>query len=135
MATRSRIAIEKEDGSVYSIYCHWDGYPEHNGVVLQDNYQDREKVEKLIALGDISILCKNIEPKGEHTFDNPEKDVVVAYHRDRGEALNKASYHTSKTSYFKDDIEEYGYLFTKENEWVYVEGYGSRKPKSCAKID
>jgi hypothetical protein len=26
MATRSRIAIENQDGTVQSIYCHFDGY-------------------------------------------------------------------------------------------------------------
>ena len=28
MATRSRIAIELSDGTVKSVYCHWDGYPD-----------------------------------------------------------------------------------------------------------
>jgi hypothetical protein len=28
MATRSRIAIENQDGTVTSIYCHFDGYIE-----------------------------------------------------------------------------------------------------------
>ena len=40
MATRSRIAIEKENGTVESIYCHWDGYPENNGRILVENYTD-----------------------------------------------------------------------------------------------
>ena len=133
MATRSRIAIEREEGTVYSIYCHFDGYPEHNGAVLQKHYQDRSKVEKLIALGDISILDREIEPKGEHSFENPETGVVVAYHRDRGDELRKAKLHKDKASYFKSDVEEYGYLFTKEGEWKYVEGDGSRQPQSCAK--
>ncbi len=34
MATRSRIAIENQDGSVTSVYCHWDGHIETNGVEL-----------------------------------------------------------------------------------------------------
>lgn len=134
MATRSRIAIEREDGSVWSIYCHWDGYPEHNGRVLQEHYQDRAKVERLIALGSLSSLRPNVEPKGEHSFEKPEDDATVAYHRDRGESLSKAEYHSDKSAYFKSDVEEYGYLFTKEGEWKYVEGYGSRRPKSCAAI-
>ena len=49
MATRSRIAIENQDGTVKSIYCHWDGYISHNGKISFENY-DREKLEKLIFL-------------------------------------------------------------------------------------
>lgn len=72
MATRSRIGIEKENGIIYSIYCHWDGYPAYNGRILLENYTNREKVEGLIALGDISVLGKELAP-GEgvdHSFDN-----------------------------------------------------------------
>jgi hypothetical protein len=133
MATRSRIAIEREDGSVRSIYCHHDGYPEHNGAVLHNHYQDRNKVERLIALGDISSLSEKVEPTGPHSFNSPERGVVVAYHRDRGEDLRNADYHMSKTTYFKGDIEEFGYIFTKENEWVYA-SYGDRRPRKCSEI-
>ena len=34
MGTRSRIGIRNADDSVDSIYCHWDGYPDHNGRLL-----------------------------------------------------------------------------------------------------
>lgn len=128
MATRSRIAIENPDGSVKSIYCHWDGYPEHNGRILNDHYQERKKVESLIELGSISILDENVDPTGPHSFENPQDGVTVAYHRDRGEAYRKPDGHRNSESYFKGDIEEYGYLFTKENEWVYV-SYSDRRPR------
>jgi hypothetical protein len=132
MATRSRIAIERPDGSVSSIYCHNDGYPEYNGKVLHEHYQDREKVERLIGLGDISYLEEKVEPAGQHTFNSPESGVVVAYHRDRGEDLRKAN-HTDRVDYVEGDIEEFGYLFTKENEWVFV-SYSNRHPRKCSEI-
>ena len=56
MGTRSRIGIELPDGQVRSVYCHWDGYPEHNGRILIQHYTQREDVEKLIAGGSISSL-------------------------------------------------------------------------------
>jgi hypothetical protein len=59
MATRSRIAIENQDGTVTSIYCHFDGYIDGVGKILQENYNTREKMEQLIDLGDISSLGKN----------------------------------------------------------------------------
>ena len=116
MATRSRIGIENENGTVSSIYCHWDGYPEHNGKVLKEHYTDRSKVEQLIELGDISSLRE-------------EPGVTVAYHRDRGEDFQEARVDKNPERYFTSDIEEYGYLFTKNGEWVYVH-YTDRSPKS-----
>jgi len=129
MATRSRIGIENENGTVSSIYCHWDGYPEHNGKVLKEHYTDRSKVEQLMELGDISSLNEEVVPSDEHTFDKPQPGVTVAYHRDRGEDFQEARVDKNPESYFTSDIEEYGYLFTKNGEWVYVH-YTDRSPKS-----
>jgi len=125
MATRSRIGIENADGSVQSVYCHWDGYPSNNGQILHDHYQDRDKVEKLIALGSISSLDKEIDAPEGHTFENPASGVTVAYHRDRGETHSVKNNISSK-AFFMQDIEEYGYLFTKENKWVIKDGYSAK---------
>jgi len=118
MATRSRIAIELADGSVESIYCHWDGYPEHNGRLLTDHYTLPEKVQGLIDLGDISYLAPILEPTDAHSFNKPEDGVVVAYGRDRGETGVGKKIHGSVPDFFNGDIEEYGYLFTQEGEWL-----------------
>jgi hypothetical protein len=56
MATRSLIAMVKEDKSIQVIYCHWDGYPEYVGLQLQLNYRDKETIQKLMDLGDRSTL-------------------------------------------------------------------------------
>jgi hypothetical protein len=142
MATRSRIGIENEDGTVSSIYCHWDGYPSHNGKVLIAHYSDREKLEELIALGAISCLKENVKPvepmpdiigvrmlksfkvipKSVHSFDTPQEGVTIAYHRDRGEALQEARIDDSIEAYAESDYEEYGYVFTKYSEWKVVDG-------------
>ena len=42
MATNSRISFERPDGTVRSIYCHWDGYPEGVGAALQANFNTYE---------------------------------------------------------------------------------------------
>lgn len=124
MGTRSRIAIEREGGSVESIYCHWDGYPSYNGRILLEKYGDRTKVEALIALGDISSLGEEVEPKdlSQHSYDTPEKGVTVAYHRDRGQRKNGPNYHLDRDHFVQGDVEEYGYLFTKEGEWIQIKG-------------
>jgi hypothetical protein len=130
MATRSRIAIEKEDGTVESIYCHWDGYPENNGRILVENYKDHEKVQALIDLGDISSLAPNVEadPDTGHTFNDPVDGVVVAYSRDRGEKGVGKKHHGCVPDFFNGDIEEYGYLFTQEGQWLVKSGYRKSNP-------
>ena len=60
MSTRSYIGIKNGDKVKY-IYCHSDGYLSYNGVFLNAFYRNIEKVEKLIALGDISAIGYNVE--------------------------------------------------------------------------
>jgi hypothetical protein len=124
MATRSRIAIERETGTVNSIYCHWDGYPSHNGKILTEHYTDRAKVYSLINLGDISSLAVNLEPgEGEtHSFEKPVNGVTVAYHRDRGEEYTSPTVHLDRNAFMASDVEEFGYLFTKEGDWFVIDG-------------
>jgi len=111
MATRSRIAIETQDG-IISIYCHWDGHIETNGKILFENY-DREKTEQLIALGNISSLDTTIE-------------TTIAYHRDWKEDLMQKLYLGVEDLYeYGFEVgEEYVYCLTKDNVWL-VGKYGS----------
>jgi hypothetical protein len=135
MATRSRIGIQNEDGSVNSVYCHWDGYPENNGDILVVHYKEREKVQKLIGLGSLSSLAPEIDAPEGHSFENPVPGVTVAYHRDRGEPMQMKQ-HISPENFFASDIEEYGYLYTLEGEWLVKSGYSSKtsKPQKLASI-
>ena len=52
MGTRSTIALEFADGTVEQVYCHWDGYLDHNGAILKEHYSDPYKLRELIDLGD-----------------------------------------------------------------------------------
>ena len=120
MATRSRIGMEQPNGEVRSIYCHWDGYPEGVGATLKEHYTNPEKVEALIALGDISVLGRFVDvniPGVVHTFDKPAPCVTVAYHRDRGEEFRAPRVDSSVEAFSRSDIEEYGYVFTQSGEW------------------
>jgi hypothetical protein len=107
MATRSRIAIENQDGSVTSIYCHWDGYIKSNGVILNEKYNTKDKVEALIALGDISSLDETI-------------DRTVAYHRDQDDDLIQTPFNNVEELFedgFRSGV-EYIYCFTKDGIWL-----------------
>lgn len=84
MGTRSRIAVMHGD-NCKSVYCHWDGYLEHNGVILQEHY-DSAKANNLVALGDLSALAPEIDPGNDnHSFEQPKKGVCIFYGRDRKE--------------------------------------------------
>jgi hypothetical protein len=114
MATRSRIGIKNPDGTVKSVYCHWDGYPDYNGRILCAHYATREAAEALIALGSISSLRERLAPdEGEvHNFDNPKRDITIAYHRDRGEDLEIEDY---------SDVERY-YMSTTDYRYLFSDG-------------
>jgi len=94
MGTRSRIGV-MHGNVVKSVYCHWDGYLEHNGEILLKHY-DSVKANELVSLGDLSSLRPNIGVKHAFsTFDltDAEKEAYEAEHgesctfygRDRGE--------------------------------------------------
>ena len=68
MATRSLIGKLNEDGTITNIYCHFDGYPERNGVILQEYYSTPFKVDQLLALGNLSVLSEQIGEKQD--FDS-----------------------------------------------------------------
>ena len=91
MGTRSRIGVMHGD-KVKSIYCHWDGYLEHNGRILHESY-DSAKANQLVALGDMSSLQADIGEK--HAFSKHDvpgietrahnENWCTFYGRDRGE--------------------------------------------------
>ena len=70
MGTRSRIGIELPDHTVVSVYCHWDGYVEHNGRILVEHYLNREDVQELIDGGSMSTL----RTRGTWDHSSPLRD-------------------------------------------------------------
>ena len=78
MGTRSTIALEYADGTIEQVYCHWDGYFDHNGKILQENYTDPFKLQKLIAGGDMSTLSEDVEGCEFYTARG-EKRVIRRY--------------------------------------------------------
>lgn len=127
MGTRSRIGVMHGD-VCKSVYCHWDGYLEYNGKILQEHY-DSSKANFLVALGDLSSLGQYIQAAEglEHTFDKPVKDVCVFYGRDRGE--KNVDFKVDHN--FEDFMNrvtgcgaEYYYIM-KDGEWYVGDNYGS----------
>jgi len=129
MATRSRIGITLDDGSILSAYHHWDSYPEWLGRILKTHYNTRDKASELIDGGDMSSCwsdaCWETKlPVGEY---GPE------YYTQRGESLenNAPQLHKDLNEFLvhTDDMcgGEYAYQFIN-GEWVcYQVGYAVDK--------
>lgn len=110
MGTRSTISVEHADGTVSSVYCHFDGYHDGVGKELRDNHNSLIQAEALVALGDLSTVCSE----------------VVSYHRDRGEDWDdvKPAVFTSKDDLleaitYEEYGQEYDYLFS-DGSWYAV---------------
>ena len=155
MGTRSMIAIQNPySKDVRAVYCHWDGYLEHNGSILQKHYASSSKVNNLIALGDISSLRPEIGdkhafsklevPMDGDAYDKLYGNMTTFYTRDRGEdtpfkvfpTLAKACDHYTWSEYF------YCFKYSKADdyqsgEWHYKKA-GERWKKlapAIAKLD
>lgn len=104
MSTRSRVGIKEKDGTVRSVYVHWDGYVAGVGKTLYESYQNVDKIEQLINLGDMSSLASEVEKCEPYT--------------QRGEDLNIT---TESLASFKKNWascdEEYVYLYT-DGRWM-----------------
>ena len=111
MATRGRIGLELSDGSVLSIYSHYDNYPEFVGVKLVEHFNTKEKVQELIDMGDISCLWTNA---GWNNETLPETGPLP--YSTRGEDC-PPRLDANKYDYLADG-EEYAYLFTQNQQWV-----------------
>ncbi len=140
MSTRSRIAVLQEnDGSVKSVYCHWDGYVSGVGETLLNQYNTYERANAIVALGGLSSLHENLDPLPEapeasfpgkdkpdiittHSFDKRQKDVTVAYHRDRKFPFEQ-QVHGSLAKFNRNkDFQTYNYIFMG-GQWYVMSEY------------
>ena len=127
MGTRSRIGVMHGD-VLKSVYCHWDGYLEHNGRILLEHY-DSSKANHLVALGDVSALDVNVAiPEGvEHSFDNGAKGITTFYGRDRGETGVEWAVHEDFVSFLEacDACGAEYYYIMKDGVWYCGDTYDS----------
>jgi hypothetical protein len=125
MSTHSTIAMLYKDGTVKSIYCHFDGYLSGVGKCLLDNYsgiENVDKVKQMMELGDMSVLDTEVNPTGEHSYENPEAGVSVFYGRDRGEEETEGFEYENYESFLAKGYKEYYcYLFIETmGLWEYL---------------
>ena len=114
MATRARIGLKLEDGSILSAYHHWDGYPEWLGVTLKEHYNKREDIAKLIDGGNMSSCYSDNEydyKKQEFVKQDPKPN----YYGGDSERP-RLSRNFTQFAFDSKSGEEYLYLFV-DNEW------------------
>jgi hypothetical protein len=103
MGTRSTIALEYADGTVGQIYCHWDGYLEHNGSILFKHYSDPFKVRELLDNGDMSSLTETVEG--------------CTFYKERGEVCPQHMFTNCADYTDNHAYEEYEYILRKDGNW------------------
>ena len=102
MGTRSNIIYEEPTGEVLSMYCHYDGYPSHNGRILFDQYNSAEKAKALVEVGYDKVLDK------EGVGVDPERPNEMERHRN----LNSYMWSVDEV------MIEYIYRFARGQWWM-----------------
>jgi hypothetical protein len=112
MATRSHIGKLLPNGKVKYIYCHWDGYLDHNGRILVDHYNTSEKVDELLELGNLSVLAPEIGEKQDFENKQRNQNYCLAYGRDRDEKDQGPK--TCNLNDYKPEFVDYVYLYNEQ---------------------
>ena len=114
MATRARIGLKLEDGSIISAYHHWDGYPEWLGVTLKEHYNKKEDIAKLIDGGNMSS-CYSDNQYDEKKQEFVKNDPKPEYYGGDDERP-RLSRNFTQFAFDSKSGEEYLYLFV-DGEW------------------
>lgn len=107
MATRGQIAYLADPNSIFSIYIHYDAYPEHIGKILPKYFNSEDQAQQLVMDGpDI----RSIEDDG--TIDRFDKGGAKQINGEEPEELFSNLYdHASNSSV------NYVYVWL-EDKWI-----------------
>jgi hypothetical protein len=97
MSTSASISVFNKDGTVSSIYVHFDGYLDHVGQTLFENYKTLVDAESLMLKGDMSCLGTDVES--------------CEYYVDRGEELHISKFSNPDEFFRCFEQQDYDYLF------------------------
>lgn len=107
MSTTARLGLLQPNGTVESIYLHFDGYPDRVLPLLNKNYNSVEKVQRLLDHGDMSVLSETLHK-------------CIFYRRDRNEPYSNTCFMIDKSldKYRNYDRVNYIYLYTPGLSWM-----------------
>jgi len=94
MGTSSMIGYIKEDGTVATTYCHYDGYVEYNGRLLLDSYNTPERAKEVAETGYLSGLKADLELSKSESVHKEEPSVFLSPRTfiDHGDTTHGAQY-------------------------------------------
>lgn len=120
MSTRSLINIINKDGSLDSVYCNYDGFLEGNGLILQNYYQNINKIRQLLSKGGFTSLSDEVSEINYYNQDDLKMvhynnmkeylesnlESMIAYHYFYDEKANKwfVGFDDDKGKYHKKDL-------------------------------
>lgn len=139
MSTRSAIGYQVISGAVTAVYCHWDGYPDHQLPILNAHYSKLPAVRSLIRPGSISHLRTEQLWNSEFRRDQngngcfkPSRPPQPLYYHERGDGLwndhgriqywnppvRKRSLAAAKRYWHEQDC-EFLYVFHPDQQWLH----------------
>lgn len=122
MSTAS-ISVQHGD-KIKTIYVDRDGDIKNLGATLLQYYNDQDRADALVSLGDASRICASIECPTGHSYNHPAPGHSVFYGRDRGESDTQACIFDSWQEFSTyEEWQEYNYLFDN-NHWFCDSGNG-----------
>ncbi len=102
-----------KNGSILSVYHHWDGMPSWLGRILKTHYNTRQQVAELIDGGDMSSCWTN------ERWDSETKvqEYGPQYYSQRGEDC-PPRHNANLQEYLTQDAEEFAYIYTQSEGWL-----------------
>lgn len=141
MSMRSYIAKRVGEDQYLTIFCHYNGYPDDNGEILVKYYNTPDRLDQLLALGDLHSLGKRIapDPNYPHNSTHPQKGVTIAYQRDEGMTnCGAVIMSLDELNDWLSDGVEYSFVYDQGN-WLYFPigeaEYGMRNLKEDLDAD
>jgi hypothetical protein len=113
MSTRGRIGLELKNGSILSVYHHWDSYPEWLGRILKTHYNTRQQVAELIDGGDMSSCWT----EDRWNSETKAQEYGPQYYSQRGDNCPPRLDADLCEYLLPANGEEYHYVF-RNGEWV-----------------
>lgn len=118
MSTHAQIAVEHNDNTVSSIYCHFDGYVQDGvGEALVNAVRTLPAAEELIKEGDVRSI----------TYNHGQIDAP-SYHTLHGESVNISKFTNLATFFEYAQWQEFNYLFI-DGHWMLVNANTSKPVK------
>lgn len=124
MSTSSLIGKVLDDsGKVECIYCHSDGWVEEPGVgyILKTFYKNPKSVDKLMKLGDLSILGE-IPEDDPNLWQNSENSNKCRTYKGRGDKDWQSQIYRNPKEAVENVGQSYNYFYI-DGKWYCVAKY------------